>query len=234
MKKSKLNCDLKSCMFCKLCMKEWLPAIDANRQTLLFKKGELLFNEGDDVTGMYFVYDGAIKVHKQWGDKELILRFAKKGSVVGHRGLGNELIYPISATAIEPSTICFIDMQFFLSSLKVNHDLLFELMMFFAEELKVSERKMRNMAHMPVKGRLVNALLTLQEKFGTTNEGFIDINLSRQDLASYVGTTYETVFRVLNELVEIGLVTTSDKNIALVDNEGLSKIAVDGNGDSFR
>ena len=225
MKKSKTKCDLKSCMFCKLCLKEWLPAIDANRQTFQLKKGEKIFTEGDRVTAMYFVYEGAIKVHKKWGDKELILRFAKRGHIVGHRGLGNDSIYPISATAIEPSTVCHIDIDFFFTSLKVNHDFLFELMMFFAEELKVSERKMRNMAHMPVKGRIATALLTLKERFGITKEGFIDITLSRQDLASYAGTTYETVFRVINEFVEANLIKISDKNIAMVNNEKLLEIA---------
>ena len=116
MKKSKNDCDLKSCSFCKLCLKEWLPAIDTNRQTLQVKKGEEFIKEGETVTGVYFVYEGAVKVHKQWGEKELIVRFAKKGDIVGHRGLGNDTFYPVSATAIEPSTVCFIEINFFLTS----------------------------------------------------------------------------------------------------------------------
>ena len=160
MQKIKKKCDLNSCSFCRQCLKEWLPAIDANRQTLQVKKGEAFINEGEKVTGVYFVYDGAVKVHKKWGEKELIVRFAKKGDIVGHRGLGNDIYYPVSATAIEPSVVCFIDIDFFMASLKVNQEFLFQLMMFFAEELKVSERKMRNLAHMPVKGRVAQALLT--------------------------------------------------------------------------
>lgn len=60
---------------------------------------------------------------------------------------------------------------------------------------------MRNLAHMNTKGRIANALLVLNERFGTTAEGFIDIELSRQDLSSYTGTTYETLFRIMNEMV---------------------------------
>jgi CRP-like cAMP-binding protein len=215
-------------MFCKLCLKEWLPAIDANRKTLQLKKGEQIFSEGEKVTGMFFVYSGAIKVHKKWGDKELIVRFARNGNIVGHRGLGNELLYPVSATAIEESSVCFIDIDFFKASLKVNPGFLYELMMFFAEELKVSERKMRDMAHMPVKGRIANALLLLKEKFGVTAQGYININLSRQDLASYAGTTYETVFRVLSEFLENGLVKISDKEISIASEENLATIANEG------
>ena len=211
------NCDLTSCSFCKLCMKEWLPAIDANRKTIKLKKGELLFKEGEKVTGIYFLNSGSAKVHKKWGEKELIVRFAKKGDIVGHRGLGNDIYFPVSGTALEPSVVCFIEIYFFLASLKVNHEFLFQLMMFFAEELKVSERRMRNLAHMPVKGRISQALLSLQEKFGQTKDGYIDIILSKQDLASYAGTTYETVFRFMSEFEKDKIISTDGKKIMLSD-----------------
>lgn len=218
MKASKKNCDLKSCTLCKLCLKEWLPAIDANRKTFEVKKGEVIFKEGDPVTGIYFVYNGTVKVHKKWGDdKELIVRFAKKGDIAGHRGLGKEMFFPVSGTALEPSTVCFIELEFFLSSLKINSEFLFQLMMFFAEELKVSERNMRNLAHMQVKGRMAIALLTLKDKFGVTENGFINITLSRQDLASYAGTTYETVFRIMNEFIEEDIVNVNGKGISVLD-----------------
>jgi CRP-like cAMP-binding protein len=97
-------------------------------------------------------------------------------------------------------------------------------MFFFAEELKISEEKMRNMAHMPVKGRIATALLALKEKFGVKEEGSLDITLSRQDLASFVGTTYETVFRVLNEFINESLISVSEKSIAIVSEEGLRQV----------
>ena len=178
----------------------------------------MLFTESSQVTGVYFIYKGTFKVHKKWtDDKELIVRIAKSGAILGHRGLGNDIYYPVSATALEASEVCFIDLDFFHSTLKVNYQFLYELMMFFAGELKESEKKMRNLAHMPVKGRIAQALLNFKAKFGTTPEGFIDLNLSRQDLASYTGTTYESVFRLLNELVLEGSIALSGKNIAVLD-----------------
>jgi len=221
MKKSK-PCDLKSCFFCNGCLKEWIPAIDANRKTLQLKKGEVFFKEGDPVTGIYFVYEGKVKIHKRWGnDKELIVRIADKGTIAGHRGLGKNFIYPVSGTAIEPAKVCFIDLDFFQTTLKVNHEFTYQLMMFFADELQESEKKMRNLAHMSVKGRIAQALLTLKEKFGLNTEGFINITLSRQDLASYAGTTYETVFRIMNELTQNDIIAISDKNISIVNAENL-------------
>lgn len=222
MKKNKHNCDLQSCSFCRSCLPEWLPAIDANRKTLRFRKGELLFKEGEKVEGMYFITSGKAKVHKKWDDeKELIVRFAGEGDIVGHRGLGNDIYYPVSGTALESTTICFIDLPFFVSSLKVNHAYTLQLMMFFAEELQESEKKMRNMAHMPVKGRVAHALLKLKEKFGVTEEGAVAITITKQDIASYAGTTYETVFRIMNELADEKLISMKGKNFAIFNDKNL-------------
>lgn len=218
MKKSKIPCDLNTCFMCKTCLKEWLPALSEHRTNYHVKKGEVIFREGDPVKGVYFVYEGNVKVHKKWGnEKELIIRFAKKGAIFGHRGLGNNLHYPISATALEPCIVCFVDMDFFNATLKVNSDFAYTLMMFFADELQEAERKMRNLAHMPVKGRVAQALISLREKFGLTENGFIDIELTRQDLASYTGATYETVFRIITDLVQDSMIKLSGKSIKIVD-----------------
>lgn len=222
MKIKKGKCDLSSCSMCQLCRPEWLPAIDANRKIHHYKKGEILFTEGEEVHGMYFIHTGLVKVHKKWGDdKELILRFAKSGAIAGHRGLGSDTIYPVSATALLPTDICFISIDFFTATLKVNQDYLYDLMMFFAAELKESEKKMRNLAHMNTKGRIANALLLLNERFGTTPEGFIDIALTRQDLSSYTGTTYETLFRIMNEMVAEDAVSLHNRGVKINDPEKL-------------
>ena len=228
MKVSKKGCDLKSCVFCKLCLKEWLPAINLNRKTFEYKKGELIFNEGEKVEGIYFVFSGIVKVHKKWGDdKELILRFAKKGDIFGHRGLGNTTLYPMSATAIDNVTACFIDLDFFVSSLTVNHTYALQLMMFFADELQESEKNMRNLVHMSVKGRVASALIRLKDKFGMTEAGNINMNISRQDIASFAGTTYETVFRVMNEFSENNLLESNRKNITIKNLKGLMMLTED-------
>ncbi len=224
MKENKKGCDLKSCFFCRLCLHEWSPAIAANRTTLQVKKGETIFREGEKVAGVYFVNDGKVKVHKKWdNEKELIIRIAGKGSIFGHRGLGSETTYPVSGTAMEAAVVCFIPLAFFTASLKVNHDLTYQLLVFFADELRESERKMRNLAHMSVKGRVSEALQAFAAKFGTTADGFIDIVLSKQDLAAYTGATYETVFRVLNELSEEGAIMIVNKQICIADMQKLSR-----------
>jgi len=218
MKVKKVKCDLATCSMCKNCKSEWLKAIDVNRKLIHYNKGESIFHEGENVNGMYFIFSGLVKVHKKWSDnKELILRFAKDGAIVGHRGLGGDTIYPVSATVLAASDICFVDLEFFMATLKVNPDYLFDLMMFFAAELKESEKRMRNIAHMNTKGRIGQSLLTLQDKFGTDADGYINIEISRQDLASYTGTTYETLFKIMNELAEENAIQIDSKRTKLLD-----------------
>jgi CRP/FNR family transcriptional regulator len=222
MKKKTSSCDLKSCFLCQRCLPEWIPAAEVHRKNFTYKKGEMIFQEGDVVKGIFFVYSGTVKVHKKWGsEKELIIRFARAGSLFGHRGLGKDHHYPISATALEPLEVCYFDLEFFQASLKVNPGLNQGLLQFFADELQAGERKMRDIAHMQVKGRVAQALLQLREDFGLTPDGAIGLTLSRQDLASLVGATYETVFRIINELAQEGLIRLEGKQIAIADAAGL-------------
>ena len=227
MKKGKISCEQKKCFLCSFCLPEWVPAIEANKKTFHYKKGDLIFREGEEVTGIYFVYSGTVKIHKKWGkEKELIIRFAKGGDIIGHRGLGIGMHYPISGTALESTIVCYIDLPFFTTTIKVNNDFTIRLLMFYAEELQRSERKMSNLAHMQVKGRIAFSLLALSNKFGTL-EGALDIVLSRQDLASYAGTTYETVFRTLNDFERDGLIQLNGKQIVILQEHGLAALTND-------
>ncbi|TCD01036.1 Crp/Fnr family transcriptional regulator [Pedobacter psychroterrae] len=227
MKKSAKGCDLQSCFMCRLSLKEWLPAISGHKKNFIAKKGEVIISEGDVVNGVYFVISGNVKVHKQWGDKELILRFANKGAIFGHRGISSTTsIYPISATALETTELCFVDIEFFKTTVKVNHEFAYNLLMFYADELHTSEKKMRALALMSVKSRLAAAILELKDQFGQTDGGFIDLTLSRQDLAAFTGATYETVFRTMNELLAEKLIIVDGKKIGIHDEEGLKELSV--------
>lgn len=231
-KESKQQCDLKSCFLCSSCITDWLPAIAANKQTILFKKGQDIFKEGDTVEGIFFVYNGKVKVHKRWDeDKELILRFAKNGDILGHLGLGDSPVYPIAATAVENTKVCFVKMDFFESSLNVNPQFTIKLMKVFANALQESEKRMRNLAHMPVKERIAQALLSLKQQFGLTAQGFIDIELTKQDIASYAGVAYETFFKVTQEFLQNSLIEVEGKSYRLINEVPLVEM-IDGKRES--
>jgi CRP-like cAMP-binding protein len=97
-------------------------------------------------------------------------------------------------------------------------------MRFFASELQNSEKRMRNLAHMPVKGRVAQALITLKNQFGINAQGFIDIELAKQDLASFTGAAYESLFRTINDLVADDIIAIAGKGISIKNEEKLLQL----------
>jgi CRP/FNR family transcriptional regulator len=216
------SCNLENCFLCKNSLPGWIPAIGANKKNIPYKKGAVIAREGEPVKGIFFLYDGVVKVHRQWDkNRELILSFAKAGDIVGYRGLGEKRVYPVSITAVQPSIMCFVDSAFFETSLGVNHQVTYQLMKLYANELEEAEKRMRNLALMDVNGRLSETLIFLEKRFGKTKAGFINLLLSRQDLASFIGTTYETLFRTMAELVRRKIIKVNGKKIYLVKAEKL-------------
>ena len=219
------TCDLNTCFLCQYSIPEWIAAISDHRQHLFYKKNETIFQEGSPVKGIFFLYDGKVKVHKQWGaEKELIVRFAQKGDILGHRGLGSgDRLYTVSATALEDTTVCYTELSFFEASLKVNPSLALKLMQFYADELQEAERKMRNLVHMDVKGRLADALLELSRLHKAPH-----FTISRQDLAAFAGTTYETIYRNLQEFIAEKLITAEGRAITILNEKKLRRYIVGG------
>lgn len=214
------TCDLKTCFLCQFSIPEWIAAVSDHKQHLFFKKNEIIFREGEPVEGIYFLYSGGVKIHKQWGDgKDLIVRFARRGDLFGHRGLGSgERLYTVTATAQEDTTVCYTNLSFFEASLKVNPELTLKLMQFYADELQEAERKMRNLVHMDVKGRLADALLELSRLHKAPQ-----FSISRQDLASFAGTTYETIYRNLQEFIQEKLIAVDGRSITILHDKKLRK-----------
>ncbi len=218
---------------CRYVLQDWLGQIDLHRKNIRVKKGEQFITEGEAVRGIYFVQSGLVKVHRNLGDKETIVRFAKKGDIVGHRGVSSEQsVYPISATTLDVTQLCFVELPFFLSTLRINPELSYRLMLFFADELHLSEQKMANLAQLSVKNRLAWSLLLLHRVFGEgIDNEYIGIDLSKKDLAAYVGTTYETVYRTLAELVDSGAITVDKKKIFIKNKSFLDSLAAEKYGE---
>ena len=220
-----LTCDLATCFLCRHCMPEWKEVTATHKKTLLIKKGKALFTEGEEVKGIFFLYSGVVKIHGPWTDgREMIIRFARGGEIAGHRGLV-DTVYPISATALEDTTACFVGNDFLELSMKANPSLTYTLMHFYAAELQKAEKRLRDITHMEVKGRIAGALLDILQTFGIDENQFLALKLTRQDIAAYAGTTYETVFKFFAELTTAGVITTSGKDIRIHQPEKLTQLA---------
>ena len=123
---------------------------------------------------------------------------------------------------------CFIDNDFLELSLKANPSLTYTLMHFYNTELQKAEKRMRDLTHLEVKGRIAGALLDILESFGTLEDGSLALKLTRQDIAAYAGTTYETVFKLFIELTTAGVIATSGKDIQITDVARLELMALGG------
>jgi len=85
---------------------------------------------------------------------------------------------------------------------------------------------MRDLVHMETKGRIAGALLEMNEKFGANREGFISMPVSRQDIAAYAGTTYETLFKFFIELKRNKMIATSGKFIKIKNETKLRQLLI--------
>ena len=90
-------------------------------------------------------------------------------------------------------------------------------MLFYADELKNTEIRLRNMAVMTVRERVADAILLVQESFGSKNgnKGLIDVELSRKDIAEIAGTYPEQVSRFITEFKESKILDLDGKKIIL-------------------
>jgi len=124
-------------------------------------------------------------------------------------------VYPVSATALVDTEVCFILNDFLDATFKINPGFTYSLMQYYSDELQKKEMRMYNLAAWEAKAKIAAVLLDLDTLFGRDPKKFIAVPVSRQDIASYAGTTYETVFKVLRIFAKEGIISTSAKSIKL-------------------
>lgn len=210
------------------CSNEWQKLLSDKSNTIRIPKGAQLFIEGEKMNFMHVVKEGKFKVSMANGDhQEKIVRLAGNGQIIGHRGFGGDYIYPISATALEESTVQMYPISDFKNALHENGEFSYKMMTFFAEELKRSEKQMRNLTTLEVKYRVAKALQMNMEAFGydKADKKLLSFTLSRKDISSIAGTTYESVIRSLSSLVKDEIIELKGKSIRIKNSLKLKKIS---------
>ncbi|MBU2915494.1 MULTISPECIES: Crp/Fnr family transcriptional regulator [Reichenbachiella] len=195
----------------------------AQKHTIQCKKGQQFILEGAPVHGLYFVYNGKVKVAKTgFQGREQIVRFAKDGEIIGHRGFGIGQSYQINAVALEDTVLCNFTNDVLQDMLHKLPNLTYDFMMFYAEELNRSETKVRKFAQMTVREKVIDAFLYIYRKFGQSND-YLNIQLSRKEIADFAGTTDEQVIRVISSLKKENLLRASGKRLGIIDLDQLRK-----------
>ncbi|WP_308992276.1 Crp/Fnr family transcriptional regulator [Mariniflexile litorale] len=215
------SCENSSCL-----IKKNLLAFDGSKlitekNNLRCKKGQQFIMEGAPVNGLFFVLKGKVKVFRTGiNGREQIVRFAKEGEIIGHRGFGTEEHYSIGAIALEDTRLCYFSKQNLQEALLSNPRFAYDFMLFYANELNRSESKVKTISQMTVRERVVDTLLYILRKFGNV-KGFLNLPLSRKEYADYAGTTEEQVIRVFSTLKREKLITANGRRIAIVDVQAL-------------
>lgn len=207
---------------------EDIGRINNHKICITYKKGQNIFYEGTRPTGLYCMNGGKVKVVKNnIQGKEYILYISKPGDFLGYRALLSDEFYTATATVLEDAKICFIPKDSFFDVLQKNPVFMKKVVRAVCHEMGIMEERMSELAHKSVRERLAANLIMLKETYGMEGDGsfLIDLALSREDLASIVGTATETVIRLLSEFKTDGLITFEGKKIRVLDARKLAKQA---------
>ncbi|HTQ65789.1 MAG TPA: Crp/Fnr family transcriptional regulator [Puia sp.] len=210
-----------------------LPAEDLSMMTQhkieqVYSKGEIIFREGSYPSGIFFIINGMVKKYKLDNEgKEQIIYVANTGELIGYHAILSEDRYPDSAAALEESRIGFIPKEDFLYAMEQSEVLSKRLLKTLSHEFAVLINSMALFTQKTVRDRLALQLIVLREKYKKDFQpGMpVEINMSRDDLASLVGTARENVVRVLTEFKEQGIVETKGRIIIVLNVKRLIEIA---------
>ncbi|MBF0298873.1 MAG: Crp/Fnr family transcriptional regulator [Oligoflexia bacterium] len=201
--------------------------ISEHRVINIYKKGQTLFVQGNPPYGLYCISSGKIKISSVGPDgKESIVRIAVAGDILGHRSLFTQQHYMGTATALEDSVVCFIDKKFMEQLISEEPKIAYNIIAKIGRDLGRAEKRVASFSQKNVPERLAELLLNLRCAYGVEEDGKwrLDIKLTREEMASMIGTASETLIRFLSEFKDQGLIGQVGKTIYLLDVKGLLEI----------
>ncbi|PTX60124.1 CRP-like cAMP-binding protein [Kordia periserrulae] len=205
--------------------KDELIRISGCKTSKTIKKGQLIFDEGENVNGVYCIREGICKLTKLSANgRDQIVKLVVKGDLMGQRSLVSEEVTNLSATALSEMEVCFIPKHEIMKDLQGNSNFSLDVLQHMAKDLREADNVIVNMAQKSVRQRLAEALLYIHRTFGTTDEGMLRVILSREDYANIVGTATESIIRILSQFKKDDLITTKGKQIKIEDLEALGRI----------
>jgi CRP-like cAMP-binding protein/CheY-like chemotaxis protein len=203
---------------------EELEKLSLDRKVKTFKKKENLYHEGDYPNGLYFIHSGKVKTYKINDDgKELITNLYHAGEFLGYKAILEDENYKESASAIENTEVVKIPRQDFIALIYSNKEVSKCFIKMLSNNLSEKESELLNLAYNSVRKRVADALVLLEDKY-KTDPGNFSMAISRDDLASIVGTSTESVIRTISEFKDEGLVSVKGSNITIENSGGLRNL----------
>jgi CRP-like cAMP-binding protein/CheY-like chemotaxis protein len=202
-----------------------IDKLTKGHKIITVSKKDFLFREGKYPTSIYYLISGKIKAHKvnEYG-KEFIIDLYKPGDFIGYEAVLEDIPYPFSTSALEDSEICVIPKEQFFLLLNHHKDIATTFIKFLSNGIKEKEERLMKMAYNSVRKRVAEALITLIDKYKTSDQDVFTINISRNDLSGLVGTATETLIRTLSDFKEEGILELKGSNVKVINEDKLRKI----------
>ncbi len=186
----------------------------------LFRRGQQIFHAGTPALSLHVIRSGRVKIVSTWRNgEELVLRLLGPGEVIGYRPVLAGEPYNATAEVIDDASVCIFPATVVRAALRSNPDLALELLAKLARELRTSEELMMDLVHRPVRERAARLLLNLlgsSARAGETNV-LTGRDLQRKDMARMIGTTPETLSRVLREFAQRGMIALTRDSVRVND-----------------
>ena len=201
-----------------------LQKLSKERKVLHYRKKEMMYMEGDEPAGIVFINKGKVKTFKTHEEgKELITSIHQEGQFIGYTDLIENDEYRESAEALEDCEVSIIPRQDFFALLYSNRDVAAKFIRMLSNNLHTTEERLMNLAYNSVRKRVADALIILQTRYQKDGNN-IPFSVSREDLASIVGTATESVIRTLSDFKEEKLIDIKDKQIYILNSERLHRL----------
>ena len=204
--------------------------MDAKKTTQPYKRGQVIFYEGNSPFGMYCIFSGKVKLFKTSPNgKQVILKVLKAGDIFGYRSLFSSEPYAATAEVIEDGQVCFIEKDAFFKVISNDQATGWNVIKMLSQELGRAERKLTDVATKSARVRMAELVLMLSRAYGKKDKKgtLLDIRLKREEIAEMIGTTQETAIRLINEFKEDGILRLEDHQIWVLDSkklEGLTEL----------
>ena len=203
---------------------EALDRITLNRA---YQKGQIIFSEGDEGIGFYVILTGRVEIFKLSPEgKEQILHIFGPMETFGEVPVFTGQGYPAYAEAYAPCSLLFFPKSAFVELIKKDPSLALNMLAVLSARLRRFAALIEDLSLKEVPGRLAAYLLYLNQH--SRSEGDIDLDISKGQLASLLGTIPETLSRILGKMTRQGLIRLEGPRISILDRDRLEDIATTG------
>ena len=198
-----------------------VESLNKMKHTVHYQRGQIIFRQGDPCQGIYLVESGTVAVRKtdEHGNT-ILVRMRHQGDAVGYRDFFQDAEFSVTAEALAPSQVCFVDRHAVQRLLQRNPALGLQFLRSIGQDLGTAEDAILQAAVFPVRKRLAHLLLSLKDRYGNvTDDGVltIELPLSRQDIASILGARRETIARAIHDLEADGVAAFSGRKVIVRD-----------------